>query len=178
VTELYSVPSAGEHRYGDEPAVGLEGFLAESLAYGLLQAFDVKGPPVPVRQMIQVPHPAFEPLSLLELNLGLYDAAYRSLLNGSRLIAVDLDHPPAVQRAAMARELYVAFCRSRRAHELDWPDRSEPRHRSDYFARCLLMPAVWVKHFAAGARSLQELAAIFDVSSEMMVDRLRELGIE
>jgi hypothetical protein len=128
--------------------------------------------------MIRAPHVAFEPLSLLELNLGLYDAAYRSLLNGSRLIAVDLDHPAAVQRAAMARELYVAFCRSRRAGELDWPDRKDPHHRSDYFARCLLMPAAWVRHIAAGSPSSEELAVIFDVSTEMMADRLRELGIE
>jgi predicted transcriptional regulator len=128
--------------------------------------------------MIRAPHAAFEPLSLLELRLGLYDAAYRSLLNGSRLIAVDLDRPAAVQRAAMARELYVAFCRSRRADELDWPDRKAPPHFSDYFARCLLMPAAWVKHVAVGSRSLEELAVIFGVSAEMMADRLRELGIE
>lgn len=174
---MYIAPSTGERAYSGEPPAGLQGFLAESLAYGLLQAFDVRGPPVPVRDMIQAPHPAFGPLSLLELNLGLYDAAYRSLLNGARLIAVDLDHPPTAQRAAMARELYVAFCRSRRAHELDWPDQSNPGHHSDYFARCLLMPAVWVKHFAAASRSLEELAVIFDVSSEMMADRLQELGI-
>jgi hypothetical protein len=168
----------GEHAHSGEVSVCLEGFLAESLAYGLLQAFGVRGPPVPVREMIQAPHAAFGPLSLLELKLGLYDAAYRSLLNGSRLIAVDLDYPEAVQRAAMARELYVAFCRSQRADELDWPDRKDPRHRSDYFARCLLMPAAWVEHIAVGSSSLEELAVIFDVSTEMMADRLSELGIE
>jgi hypothetical protein len=177
VSESYSTPTGAEQGYGGEALVGLEGFLAESLAYGLLQAFGVKGPPVPVRDMIQAPHPALEPLSLLELRLGLYDAAYRSLLNGSRVIAVDPDHPAAVQRAAMARELYVAFCRSQRAVELDWPDRDAPRYRSDYFARCLLMPAAWVKHIAIGSRSLRELAVIFDVSTEMMADRLQELGI-
>jgi hypothetical protein len=156
----------------------LQGFLAESLAYGLLHVFGVKGPPVPVRDMIQAPHPAFGSLGLLELSLGLYDAAYRSLLNGSRLIVVDPDHSALVQRAAMARELYVAFCCSRRADELDWPDRKDPRPSSAYFARCLLMPAAWVKHVAAGSRSVEELAGIFSVSSEMMADRLRELGIE
>jgi predicted transcriptional regulator len=128
--------------------------------------------------MIRAPHAAFKPLSLLELKLGLYDAAYRSLLNGSRLIAVDPDRPAAVQRAAMARELYVAFCRSKRADELEWPDRKASRHRSDYFARCLLMPAAWVKHVAVGSLTLEELAVIFGVSTQMMADRLRELGIE
>jgi Zn-dependent peptidase ImmA (M78 family) len=156
----------------------LEGFLVESLAHGLLQALGVKGPPVPVRDMIRVPHPVFESLGLLELNLGLYDAVYRSLINGSGLIAVDLDHPPVIQRFAMARELYVAFCCSPRAAELDWPDRDHAREQSGFFARCLLMPATWVKQVHARTDSLVELADAFGVSTEMMARRLRELSIE
>jgi len=167
----------GQAYLGEVPSC-IEGFLIESLAYGLLQAFRVRGPPVPVRDMIRDPHPVFESLSLLELNLGLYDAVYRSLLNGSRLIAVDLDHPPAIQRFAMARELYVAFCCSRRAAELDWPGRDNPRERSGFFARCLLMPAAWVKQVRARTGSLAELAAVFDVSTEMMARRLQELDSE
>jgi hypothetical protein len=178
MTESSGPPSAGDRGHGGEAVVYPEGFLAESLAYGLLQVFGVRGPPVPVRDMIQAPHPAFGALGLLELNLGLYDAAYRSLLNGARLIVVDLDHSTLVQRAAMARELYVAFCCSQRADELDWPDRGDPRGGSAYFARCLLMPAAWVKHIAVGSGSVEELAAVFGVSSEMMADRLRELGIQ
>ena len=162
---------------GEVPSC-LEGFLIESLAYGLLQAFQVQGPPVPVRAMVRAPHPVFERLSLLELNLGLYDAVYRSLINGSRLIAVDLDQPPVLQRFAMARELYVAFCCSRRAAELDWPGREHPRDHCSFFARCLLMPAAWVKQVSARVGSLAELAAIFDVSTEMMARRLQELGLE
>jgi hypothetical protein len=162
----------------DEVPLHLKGFLAESLAYGLLRAFGVDGPPVPVRKMIQAPHPVFERLTLLELNLGLYDAAYRSLMNGSRLIAVDLDHPPAVQRAAMARELYVAFCRSERAAEVDWPDLDRPREQSAFFARCLLMPAAWVNRLYARFNSVEKLATVFGVSREMTVCRLRELGAE
>jgi Zn-dependent peptidase ImmA (M78 family) len=156
----------------------LDGFLVESLAYGLLHAFHVMGPPVPVRDLIRNPHPVFESLSLLELNLGLYDAVYRSLINGSCLIAVDLDHPPAAQRFAMARELYVAFCYSRRAPELDWPDRDDPRRQSGFFARCLLMPAAWVKQISARTKSLAELAAAFGVSPEVMALRLKEVGVE
>jgi Zn-dependent peptidase ImmA (M78 family) len=94
------------------------------------------------------------------------------------LIAVDLDHPPAIQRFAMARELYVAFCCSRRAAELDWPGRENPREWSSFFARCLLMPAAWVKQVRARTSSLAELAAVFDVSTEMMTRRLQELGVD
>ncbi len=162
---------------GEVPS-SLDGFLVESLAYGLLQAAHIEGPPVPVREMVRAPHPVFEQLSLLELNLGLYDAVYRSLINGSCLIAVDLEHPRTVQRFAMARELYVAFCRSRRAAELDWLDRDRPRERSGFFARCLLMPAAWVKQIAPRTSSVAELAAVFDVSVEMMTRRLQELGVE
>lgn len=177
--------SESRYVYGGEPEAYLgevpsclEGFLVESLAYGILQAFGVQGPPVPVSEMIRDPHPVFERLSLLELNLGLYDALYRSLINGSALIAVDLDHPAAVQRFAMARELYVAFCCSRRAEELDWPDRERARERSTFFARCLLMPAAWVKQVHERTDSLAELSAVFEVSPDMMFDRLQELGIE
>lgn len=162
---------------GEVPSC-LKGFLAESLAYGLLRAFHIHGPPVPVRDMVRAPHPVFERLSLLELNLGLYDAVYRSLINGSCLIAVDLEHPLALQRFAVARELYVAFCCSRRAIELDWPDREQPRERSDFFARCLLMPAAWVKQVRARTGSLAELAGVFGVSNETMDRRLRELDME
>lgn len=162
---------------GEVPSC-FEGFLVESLAYGVLQAFGVNGPPVPVRDMIRDPHPVFERLSLLELNLGLYDALYRSLINGSCLIAVDLDRPPAVQRYAMARELYVAFCCSSRAEELDWPEREQAREWSSFFARCLLMPAAWVVQIRPRVDSLAELVAVFGVSTRMMITRLRELGLE
>jgi len=162
---------------GEVPSC-LEGFLVESLAYGVLQACHVHGPLVPVREMIRDPHPVFERLSLLELNLGLYDAVYRSLINGSCLIAVDLDHPPDARRFAMARELYVAFCCSPRAAELDWPDRDRARERSSFFARCLLMPAAWVKQVLPRTKSLAELAAVFDVSRDVMEHRLKELGLE
>jgi len=178
VSEL-GYPYEGETQayLGEVPSC-LDGFLVESLACGLLQASHIEGPPVPVREMVRAPHPVFEQLSLLELNLGLYDAVYRSLINGSCLIAVDLEHPRTLRRFAMARELYVAFCCSRRAAELDWPDRDHPREKSGFFARCLLMPAAWVKQIAARTGSVAELAAVFDVSVEMMSRRLQELAVE
>ncbi len=151
-------------------------FLVECLAYGLLRAWGVERPPVPVREMLHRPLPIFEHLSLLELHLGLYDAAYQSLLDGSRLIVVDLDHPPAVQRAGMARELYVAFCRSARAAELGWPDRGPLSVYGDLFARCLLMPATWVQQARSEALSAEELAVRFGVPVWMAVQRLSELN--
>jgi len=127
--------------------------------------------------MIKDPLPIFERLSLLELHLGLYDAVYRSLLDGSRLIAVDLSQPLITRRVGMARELYVAFCRSRRAFELGWPD-DVPYMWGKLFARCLLMPAAWVRQIYPLTHSLEELAAHFGVPLKTADQRLRELGLD
>jgi hypothetical protein len=162
--------------YADRAPPSAEAFLVECLAWGLLRAYGVAGPPVPVREMIRHSIPVFERLTLLELSLGLYDAVYRPLLNGSRLIAVDLTKPRAVQRVSMAREFYVAFCRSARAAELRWPRSGQPYAYSDLFARCLLMPAVWVQKACAEAIHLEGLAARFDVPVQTVVRRLSELG--
>ncbi len=159
----------------DKEPPNTEVFLVECLAWGLLRAYGIEEPPVPVREMVKHPLPIFEHLTLLELSLGLYDATYRSLLDGSRLIAVDLTKPRPVQRASMAREMYVAFCRSSRAAELRWPC-EQPYVRSDLFARCLLMPAAWVRRAYAEAIPLEHLAACFGVPARMVARRLSEVG--
>jgi len=118
----------------------------------------------------------FKRLALLELSLGLYDATYRPLLNGSRLIAVDLTKPHVVQRAGMARELYVAFCRSPRAAELRWPYCERPYAGGDLFARCLLMPAAWMRRACAEAIPLEGLITRFGVPAQMVARRLSEVN--
>jgi hypothetical protein len=153
-----------------------EAFLVECLAWGLLRTYGIEEPPVPVRAMIMHSLPIFKRLALLELNLGLYDATYRSLLNGSQLIVVDLTRPHVVQRASMARELYVAFCHSPRAAELRWPNHEQLRVCGDFFARCLLMPAAWVRQACAEVISVEDLAARFDVPPQMVTQRLSEMG--
>jgi hypothetical protein len=153
-----------------------ESFLVECLAWGLLRAYGIGEPPVPVRMMIKRPLPIFEHLAFLELKMGLYDATYRSLLSGSQLIVVDLTRPHAVQRASLARELYVAFCHSPRAAELHWPGQEHPYVCSNFFARCLLMPAAWMRQACAEAISLEDLVARFDVPTQMVTQRLSEMG--
>ena len=159
----------------DDGPLGIEVFLAECLACGLLRAYGIEEPPVPVWEMVRHPVPIFEHLSLLELNLGLYDAAYRSCLDGARLIVVDAARPRTVQRAGMARALYVAFCRSPRAAELRWPGYEQPYVCSDRFARCLLMPAVWVQQACAKTASVEELASHFGVPVQMVNRRLGDI---
>lgn len=165
---------------GKEPSheehLNIEPFLVECLAWGLLRAYGIKVPPVSVQEMIEHPVPVFEHLSLLELNLGLYDAAYRPCLNGSRLIVVDPTKPHTIQRTSTARELYVAFCRSPRATELNWPRREQPYVHSDLFAHCLLMPNAWVQTVCAETISLEALAARFGVPVQTMTKRLDEIG--
>jgi hypothetical protein len=159
----------------DQEFSSAEAFLVECLAMGLLQAYEVEGPPVPVQEMIRHPLPLFERLTLLELNLGLYDAAYRSLLDGSHLIVVDLLKPQPIQRASMARELYVAFCYSPRATELNWPDRGQSYACGDLFARCLLMPAPWMQRAYAEGIPAEEVAVHFEVPVQMAIQRLSEI---
>jgi hypothetical protein len=161
--------------YSNKELLNVESLLVECLAWGLLRAHGVEGPPVPVREMIKHPLPIFERLTFVELSLGLYDAAYRSCLNGSRLIVVDPTGSRAVQRTGMARELYVAFCRSPRAAELHWPCREQPHAYSDLFARCLLMPAAWVQPACAEAIPLKNLAVRFDVPVQTVAQRLSEI---
>lgn len=170
-------PPAGEEmgqKHSDKE-LSTGAFLVECLAWGLLQAHNIKEPQVPVREMIEHPLSIFERLSLLELNLGLYDAAYRSCLNGSRLIVIDPSRPRTAQRTSMARELYVAFCHSPRAAELHWPHRRQPHTYSDLFARCLLMPAIWVQAACTETISLESLAARFCVPVQAMSKRLSEV---
>jgi len=170
-------PSPGEEmERGYLNKLSMDARLVESLAWGLLRAYGVTAPPVPVREMIERPLPVFEQLKLLELSLGLYDAAYRSGLNGSRMIVVDPMTSRIVQRVSMARELYVAFCRSSRAAELDWPHRNQPHAYSDFFAHCLLMPTAWVQEACAEAVSLETLAAHFDVPVQTVTQRLSEVN--
>ena len=152
-----------------------EAFLVECLAWGLLQTHGVEESPVPVREMILNPLPIFENLTLLEVSLGLYKATYRSCLDGSRLIIVDGTTPDQVQRESVARELYVAFCHSSRASELNWFKREQPRVHSDLFARCLLMPAPWIRKACAEDIPTEGLAARFGVPIHIARERLGEV---
>jgi len=125
--------------------------------------------------MIQHALPVFERLTLLEMNLGLYKVAYRSCLDGSRVIVVDPTAPSDLQREGMARELYVAFCRSSRAAELQWLCRDQPLAHGDLFARCLLIPAPWVEQACAEDITVEGLAACFGVTIRTMTQRLSEV---
>lgn len=125
--------------------------------------------------MIQHALPVFERLSLLEMNLGLYKAAYRSCLDGSRVIVVDPTAPPNLQREGMARELYVAFCRSSRAAEIEGLCREQPLAHGELFARCLLAPATWVEQACAEDISVEGLAARFGITIRTMTQRLSEV---
>jgi hypothetical protein len=171
---LAGIETAEQCSRSDPP--GVEVFLIECLAWGLLRAYGIEEPPVPVREMVLRPLPIFEHLSLLELNLGLYDAIYRSCLDGARLIVVDLEKPRPVQRASTARALHVAFRSSARATDLCWPYLVHASTYDDLFARCLLMPAAWVQQERAMTVSTEEIATRFDVPIRMANQRLDDIA--
>ena len=62
-----------------------------------------------------------------------------------------------------------------RAAELRWPDRSQPNGNSNFFARCLMMPAVWIQENNADAAPLEDLATRFGVPVQMAAQRLNEI---
>ncbi len=148
-------------------------FFVECLAWGVLRAYDIKKPPVPVHKMIKYPIPVLGQITLLEMNLGLYKAAYRSCLDGSRLIVVDPTISLETRRESVARELYVAFCFSHQAPELF--RHKQFRIYDEFFAQCLLMPTAWVEKACAEAISMEGLAARFGVSIHTMSHRLSNI---
>jgi hypothetical protein len=75
----------------------------------------------------------------------------------------------------MARELYVAFCRSSRAAELHWFNHKQSRVYSNFFARCLLMPTTWVRQICTKAISMEGLVTRFGVPAQTMTRRLIEV---
>jgi hypothetical protein len=152
---------------------GVETFFVDCLAWGMLRAYGIKAPPVPVQEMVKHPIPVFEQLALLEMNLGLYKAAYRSCLDGSRLIVVDPTIPLDIQRESIARELYVAFCFSPQAPELF--RRKQFRIYDELFAQCLLMPTTWVQEACSEAISMEGLTTRFGVSMRTMSHRLSKI---
>jgi hypothetical protein len=162
-------------RWRDKSTPDAKAFLVECLAWGLLQAYAVANPPVPVREMVNNPLSIFENLTLLEVKLGLYKATYRSCLDGSRLIIVDRTTPADVQRESIARELYVAFCHSSRASELHWFGCDQPHDHSGLFAQCLLMPVPWVRQACAEDISTEGLAAHFCVPIQSARERLSQV---
>lgn len=151
----------------------VERFFVECLAWGMLRAYGIKEPPVPVQEMVKHPIPVLGQITLLEMNLGLYKAAYRSCLDGSRLIVVDPTLPLDTRRESIARELYVAFCFS---HQVPALFRRKEFHIYDvYFAQCLLMPTTWVQKVCSEAISMEGLAARFGVSIHTMSHRLSDV---
>jgi hypothetical protein len=157
-----------------KPSSNREAFFVECLAWGLLRAYDIKTPPVPVEEMLKHPIPVFEQITLLEMNLGLYKAAYRSCLDGSRLIVVDPTVPLDIRRESIARELYVAFCFSPQAPKLF--RQKQFRMYSDFFSRCLLMPSNWIQQACYEAISVEGLATRFGTSIRTTSQRLTEIG--
>ena len=127
----------------------------------LLTRYHVTQPPVPVERMVTEP------------SLGLWDAKPTEL---SFTVGHGLYR--FAPRMAQARLLYRAICDSdtARHHGLNvpWP---ASRHEIKYFARCLLMPEVWVRALPESERSPDRLSERFQVPPFDAVTRLAELGL-
>ena len=150
--------------------------LAELLAGGLLQYYNVIRPPVPVFEMVRRPPAGLERHISLCLALPYSDAIYLRLLNGQGTIFVNPRISWAQQRYATARAMLVSLFNTPggRALGLDVTPTVFPDETAEYFARCLLLPSRllpdnWPQLPAT------ELAHMFEVPPEVVAVRTVEV---
>lgn len=131
------------------------------LAEALLQYYEVARPPVPVERMLREPPTGMDGVdpdqisSIVEHGLYSYDP-----------------------RLAMARLLYREMVRAgvtKSAFDIDLPSVSYDEMK--FFARCLLMPAQWMRWLAGRGLSVEQMSHYLQAPPYAVVARLAELGL-
>ncbi len=160
---------------GPLPVARLD-LLAESLASGLLQHYQVTRPPVPIFEMVRRPPSGLERHISLCLALPYSDAIYLRLLNGQGTIFVNPRISWAQQRFATARAMLVSLFNSPggRALGLGVTPVQFPDEVAEYFARCLLMPRSFFPQDWA-QQPILEIARVFEVPPETAATRVAEM---
>lgn len=161
---------------GPPPVARLD-LLIESLAHGLLRLYGVTRPPVPIFEMLEHPPAGMERDLDLCLGLPFGEAIYLRLLNGQGTVFVNPALPNDRQRYASAGALLIGLLHSPGGRALSpglTPDHY-PEEATDYFARCLLLPAQLLPPGFA-TMTVSELAELFGVPPEVVSVRLAELN--
>ena len=132
----------------------------EAVAADVMQAFEVKAPPVPVESMLQRPRE------------GMWEEVDVSQLSGSFLTVKDYYSP----RMSLARLLarHIIWSAWGKAHELGDIGRDEEMIRT--FARMLVMPASMVNPLSAAAKNPTAMSMHFEVPEDDARLRLKELA--
>ena len=131
------------------------------LAQQLLDHYRVTAPPVPIDEMLRQPI------------LNLWDSNPEKV---SSIIGHGLYR--YAPRLAEARLFYRYICDSAEARaagfDAPWP---AARREVKYFARCLLMPAEWIRALPEAERTPDTISEKFQVTSFDALIRLAELGL-
>lgn len=150
--------------------------VAELQAVRLLQAQEVKFPPVPESAIAELPRVQIERLSPIPVSGSAHwtKGRWQITLNGGE--------PTVRQRYTMAHET---------KHVLDHPFSSflypdlpnassaeRAEQVANFFAACLLIPRMWLKRdWGHGIQRLPDLAARYEVSQVAMHVRLMQIGL-
>ncbi len=133
----------------------------ENLANTLLQRYHVVEPPVPIDRMLKQPLDNLWQSSPSKISFIIGHGMYR--------------YAP---RLADARQLYRLITDNPEARRagLDAPFPAS-RREVKYFARCLLMPAAWIRPLPTTDRTPDAIGEKFQVTSFDAIIRLAELGL-
>ena len=133
----------------------------EKLAGALLERYHITTPPVPIENMLKDPLLDLWDVDPTQLSSSFGHGVFR--------------HAP---RLAQARLLYRAISDSAAARaaglNAPWPAASR---EVKYFARCLLLPEVWVRQLPESARGVDAISEKFQVPPFDVIVRLGELGL-
>jgi Zn-dependent peptidase ImmA (M78 family) len=151
----------------------------------LLKEFGIKGPPVPVKDLVAG--------HVLTLEMVLREEGYDGeLVPELRLIRLNSQKPSVRQRFTLAHELghWVLFHAERSLDDSEWQPEGDDEPvsvttiskrrdgESNIFAAELLMPTAWVRtDWKTCGRSVPKLAVRYDVSEEAMWYRVMELRL-
>ena len=130
-----------------------------TLAEKLREHYGVVEPPVPIERMLEEPPPGLGKLDLDQISSVMEHGLY--------------SHAP---RLAMARLLCREIARSKaaRAHlGVDVPIKSYAEIK--FFARCLLMPSLWIQQLSEQGLSVEQISTYLQAPSYAVVTRLAEL---
>lgn len=132
------------------------------LAEALLRYYDVVHPPVPVERMLQEPPPGLAKIDPGQISYIMEHGLYH--------------HEP---RLAMARLLYREIAGSAMAMKTLGVNALLPTSYADvkFFARCLLMPANWVRSLSGQRLSIEQIGEYLQVPPDAVITRMAELEL-
>lgn len=131
------------------------------MADALLEYYRVSEPPVPVEQMLDEPPQGVGPIDPSKVSVILEHGLY--------------SYEP---RLAMARLLCREIVRKEWLKDSSGMDRQSLSYAHlKYFARCLLMPADWIRALREQGLSVAQMSEYLQVPSHAVVTRLAELSL-